>query len=176
MITTAAIALLACSAAARAAVIQFDGTMSSYTTVVGVTDPYAIGLPETYSIVLNTSSNSLLNGTLTFTGGSGKQLSVSGGTITVGSTTDLTGISVATTGGAIGGSVSLSFNTVIPNTTQAGLDTLIGKSGSSSLFGFPFTNGTQGFYTGNATAVAVPEPAALGTLGFGLVLLRRRGR
>jgi hypothetical protein len=176
IMTAAVAALLVCGAAAQAAVLQLNGNLSSYTTVVGSADPYGIGLPETFTLSLNTTGNAVSTGTLTFTGDSGKQFSLSGGVLTIGATTDFTSINMPTTGGAIGGTVSLSFATTLPNTTQAGLDTLIGQAGSMSLFGFPFANGNQGFYTGSVTGVAVPEPAAIGAIALVLPLLSRRRR
>jgi hypothetical protein len=174
MMTTAASAMLACSAAAGAAVLRVDGTFTSYANVLGAADPYAIVVPETYTLVLNTSGNSVVNGTMTFTGSSSSQFTVTGGTLAVGAATDFAGIALPTTGGGVGGTISLSFNTAIPDTTQAGLDTLIGKTGPCSLGGFPFTNRSNGFYQGTMTAVAIPEPATIATLALPMLTLMRR--
>lgn len=172
----AALALLVCTVATQAAVIRVDGTFTSYTTVLSTADPYSIGLPETYSVVLNTSGSAIVDGTPTFTGGSGKQFALTGGTLNVGTTTDFTGIQLPTYGGAIGGTVNLSVNASISDFTQTSLDTLIGKAGAGSLFGFPFTNGARGLYQGAMTVVAIPEPATLATLALPLLTLMRRRR
>lgn len=175
MITSAALLVLVSSAAVQAAVFRVAGSMTSYTQVVGAADPYGLGLPESFDLFLNTSGNSIVNGTLTFTGNSAKQFAVTGGTITANATsTDFVGIQLPTTGGGIGGVVNLSFPSVIPDTTQASLNTLVGSTGASSLFGFPFTNGSQGFYQGGITGLVAPEPATIGALALALPLARRR--
>lgn len=175
MMSTALLVVLVGSAAAQAAVFRVAGSMTSYTTVLGAADPYGLGLPETYDLFLNTSGNAILNGTLTFTGNSTMQFAVTGGSIATGATsTDFVGIQLPTTGGGIGGTVNLSFANLIPDTTQASLNTLVGSTGAGSLFGFPFSNGSQGFYQGSTVSVVAPEPATLGAIGVALPMLRRR--
>ncbi|MCC6510084.1 MAG: PEP-CTERM sorting domain-containing protein [Pirellulaceae bacterium] len=155
----AVIALLCGAQGAMGAVVSFKGTLTSYTTVVGAADPIVLGLPEDFTVTVNTSGSAITNGGIVFTGNSGKQFNLTGGTINIGATTDFSGISIDPTFGSIGGTLNFSFAAVVPNNTQAGLDALIGSGGSASIFGFPFTNGSAGFYQGAVTAV--PEPGSM---------------
>lgn len=165
-------------APASATVITIDGSFTSYTTVVGASDPYSLGLPEPFTVTLNTSGNTLVSGAVQFTG-AGQQRTLSGGTITIGATFDFFGVSV---GGAPGGSMALSWNTAPPNLTTAGLQSMVGRSGTGSVFGFPFTNGAQGFYSGSvrfvsaSDAVAVPVPGTAALVGIGLIAAAVRTR
>lgn len=155
----AAVALLCTMQAAMGAAVSFKGTFTNYTTIVGASDPYALGLPEAFTVSFQTAGNAIIGGGIVFTGNSGKQFDFTGGTITTGATTDFTGLTINNYPGAIGGTLSFSFATTIPDTTQASLDQLWFQTGSASFFGFPFTNGAQGFYQGNITAV--PEPGSM---------------
>ena len=137
------------------ATINFSGSLTGYTTIGGSADPLGLGLPESFRLNLVTSGTSIVSGSLAFTGGSGKNYTLTGGTIANAGTTAFSSIVINE---SPGGSLTLSFSDVIPDFTQAGLDTLFTKTGTVTLSGFPFQNGAQGLYQGSVT-VLTPEPA-----------------
>lgn len=158
--------------AASAAVLKFSGTFTSYTTVLGASDPYQLGLPESVAITLTTQGTSVSGGSISFSD-SGVERLLSGGSLTFGPSTDFTGISLAS---PIGGTLSVSFATSIADSSTSSLATLVGSSGAFSVFGFPFSTGAQGFYQGRIALDSVsdrvsqvPLPGTVALLGAGLV-------
>lgn len=150
---------------AEAAAVSFSGSLISY---VGAppNDPLAFGLPETFVLNINTTGATINNGQIIFTGGSGRNFSLTGGTVSIvpggAGTTSFTGMAINNPA-VVGGFIGLDFNMAISDVNA--VNQLLNFGGGIVMTG-SFAN-SIGTYSGAVTAV--PEPGTTTAL-VGLVL------